>query len=108
MRPRSFRIGPADDNELLSVEPFGLAPEAAVSWRVGRVDRLGHYALKAELAGVLQDKFPVAGLVAVELKAELARHQRLEQRLALDEPQPRGVLAIDVQKIERVIDEPRA
>ena len=26
MRPRSFRVGPADDNEFLAVERFGFAP----------------------------------------------------------------------------------
>jgi hypothetical protein len=26
MRSRSFRVGPANDDELLAVEPFGLAP----------------------------------------------------------------------------------
>jgi hypothetical protein len=34
MRTRSFRVRPADDDELLAVEPFGFAPQAAVSWRV--------------------------------------------------------------------------
>jgi hypothetical protein len=53
----------------LAVEPFGLAPEAAISWRVGSIDRLGDQTLKAELAGVAQDEFAVAGLMAVELKA---------------------------------------
>ena len=41
MRPRSFRVRPADDDELLAVQPFGFAPGAAVpdakerrsSWR---------------------------------------------------------------------------
>src|ERR1700735_53572 len=42
MRPRSFRVSPADDNEFLPVEAFGLTPQAAISWRVGRVDRLRH------------------------------------------------------------------
>jgi hypothetical protein len=26
MRSRAFRVGPADDDEFLAVEPFGLAP----------------------------------------------------------------------------------
>ena len=26
MRSRSFRVGPANDDELVAVEPFGLAP----------------------------------------------------------------------------------
>jgi hypothetical protein len=52
MRPRSFRVGPADDDELLAVQPFGFAPKAAISWRVVRVDRLGDDALKTELTGV--------------------------------------------------------
>jgi hypothetical protein len=108
MRTRSFRVAPADDDELLAVEPFGLAPQAAVSRRVRRMERLRHHALKTELARVLQDEFAVARLMAIELKAELARHQRLEQRLALDERQPCGVLAIDVQEVEGVIDERRA
>ena len=59
MRPRSFRVGPADDNEFLPVQRFGFAPQAAIPWRVGRVDRFRDHALKPELAGVLQDEFAV-------------------------------------------------
>jgi hypothetical protein len=93
MRPRSFRVGPADDDELLAVQPFGFAPEAPVSRRVGRIDGLGHHPFEAELAGVLQDKLAVACVMSVELKARLADHQRLKQRLALDERQARDVQA---------------
>ena len=57
---------------------------------------------------MLEDELAIARLVAVELKAELVRDQGLEQRLALDKGQPRGVLAIDVQEVEGVINEPRA
>jgi hypothetical protein len=57
----------ADGNELLPVQGFGFAPQASVSRRVGRIDRLGDHALKTELAGVLQDEFAVACVVAVEL-----------------------------------------
>ena len=60
MRPRSLRIRPADDDEFLPVQRFGFAPEAAVSRRIGRVDRLGDDALEAKLAGVLQDDLAVA------------------------------------------------
>jgi hypothetical protein len=49
MRPRPFRIGPADDNELLAVQRFGFAPQPAVSRRVGRIDRLGDQASKPSL-----------------------------------------------------------
>ena len=35
MRPRSFRIGPADDDEFLAVQPFGFAPQAAVPRALG-------------------------------------------------------------------------
>jgi hypothetical protein len=38
VRTRPFRIGPSDDHELLPVERFDFAPEAAVAWRVRRVD----------------------------------------------------------------------
>jgi hypothetical protein len=38
--PRSFRVGPADDQELLAVKPFCYAPQSTISRRVGRVDRL--------------------------------------------------------------------
>jgi hypothetical protein len=31
IRPRHFRVGPADDDELLAAERLGLAPEAAIS-----------------------------------------------------------------------------
>ena len=46
MRPRSFWIGPADDDELLAVQSFGFAPKAAVpsaykarrsSWRASEM-----------------------------------------------------------------------
>jgi hypothetical protein len=46
MRPRSFGIGPADDNELLPVQRFGFAPQPAVSRRIRRVDRFRDHALK--------------------------------------------------------------
>jgi hypothetical protein len=57
---------------------------------------------------VPQDEFAVTRLVAVEVKAWLVRDQGLEQRLALDERQPRHVLAIKVQEIETIRDEPHA
>ncbi len=44
--------------------------------------------------------------MAVELNARLASDQGLEKRFALDEVQPRNVLAINMQEIEGVIDEP--
>jgi hypothetical protein len=71
MRPRSFRIGPPNDDELLAVQRFGFASKAAVSWSVGRVNRLGDHALKTKLAGVLQDEFAVAGIMSIELKTRL-------------------------------------
>jgi hypothetical protein len=40
MRPRSFRLEPAEDNELLAVQRVGFAPQSAISRRVGRVDGL--------------------------------------------------------------------
>jgi hypothetical protein len=45
--------------------------------------------------------------MAVELKAGPFCEQRLEKRLALDERQPRGVLAFEMQEIKGVIDDPR-
>jgi hypothetical protein len=53
MRPRSFRVGPADDNEFLAIEPFGSTPKATVSGRIGRIDRIGNDAFESKLAGVL-------------------------------------------------------
>ena len=55
---------------------------------------------------MLADKLAVAGLVVVELKAGNARDQGFQKRLALDERQDGGVAAIEMQKIENVIDEP--
>jgi hypothetical protein len=75
IRPRAFRVRPADDNELLTVEPFGFAPQASVSRGVGRVDRFGDDALKTELASVLEDEFAVACVVTIKLKAELIHDQ---------------------------------
>jgi hypothetical protein len=37
MRPRSFRVAPPNDDELLAVESFGFAPQTAVSRRIGPV-----------------------------------------------------------------------
>ena len=53
--------------------PFkrSFTPEAAVSWREGASIVLDHDTFNAELAGVLQDEFAVACVVAVELKAGL-------------------------------------
>ena len=87
MRPHSFRVGPAHDDELFAVQPFGVAPEAAVSWSIACVDRLGDHPFKTKLDGAPQDEFAVAGLMAVELKARLVSDQRLKQRLALGERQ---------------------
>ena len=69
IRPRSFRVRPPDDDELLAVQRLGFTPEASVSRRIAGVDRLRDDAFKAEFACVLQDEFAVAGIVAVVLKA---------------------------------------
>jgi hypothetical protein len=71
MRALSFWIRPADDHEFLAVQRLGFAPQAAVSRRIGRIDRLRDDAFKTELAGVRQDEPAVACVVAVELKAGL-------------------------------------
>jgi hypothetical protein len=57
---------------------------------------------------VLEDKFSVACLVAIELKAGLVGDQRLKQRLAFDELKVPDVTAIKVQEVERIVDEPLA
>jgi hypothetical protein len=67
MRPCSFRIRPADDDELLAVQPFRFAPQAPISRRVWSVDGLGDDTFKTKLAGVLQDEFAVAGRMSIEL-----------------------------------------
>src|SRR5580698_3649650 len=108
MRSRSFRVGPADDHELLAVQPFGFAPKAAVSWRIGRVDRLGDDVLKTKLAGVPKDQFAVTRLMAIELKAwpGLSAINGSSSALRSMRGRRETVLAIEVQEIEGVIDEP--
>jgi hypothetical protein len=55
---------------------------------------------------MLSDDLAVASLMGVELQAGRSSDQRLQQRLAFDERQaPAYVPAIEVQKIESVIDE---
>jgi hypothetical protein len=44
--------------------------------------------------------------MTIQLDAGPACHQRLEMGFAFDELQPRNVLAVKVQEIEGVIDEP--
>jgi hypothetical protein len=105
VRPRSFRIRPANDDELLAVEGFCFAPQTPVSGRVRSVNRLGNDAFKAKLGCVLQNKLAIPGYVAVELKAGLVREQRLKECLALVERKDRNVPTADMQKIEGVIDE---
>ena len=63
---------------------------------------------KPSLPACFRIEFAIAGVVAVELKAELVGDQRLEQRLPLDERQPQGILAVKVEEVEGVVDEPRA
>jgi hypothetical protein len=60
----------------LTVQPFRLAPEAAVSGRIGSVDCLGNHAFKAELAGLLEDKLAVAGLMAGSARRKSWRLRR--------------------------------
>jgi hypothetical protein len=55
---------------------------------------------------VLQDKFAVACVMTVELKAGFVRHQGLEKRLALRQREVRDVKAGEVQEIEGIDDEP--
>jgi hypothetical protein len=75
---------------------------------IGRVDRLGHHALETELAGVFQDEFTVAYVVAVELKAGLTRDQGLKEGFALDEGNRGDIATVEMQEIEGVIDEPHS
>ena len=108
IRPRSFRVRPADDNELLAVQRFGFAPQATISRRVRRVDRLRDDALKTELSGVLEDELAVARFMAVELKPGLVCEQRLKQFLALDKRKRGNIPTVDMQEVEGIVDEPRA
>ena len=55
---------------------------------------------------MLADKLAVASLVVVELKAGNALDQGFQKRLALEERQTGGVAAVQMQKIENVVDEP--
>jgi hypothetical protein len=57
---------------------------------------------------MLQDKFAIAWVVAVELKAGLADDQGLEQRLALGEWHIRDVAAVQMQDVETVVDDMNA
>lgn len=77
MRPRSFRVSPADDNEFLPIEAFRLAPQAPVSRCIRRIDRLRDDAFETKFAGMLSDELAIAGLVGVELDAGRIRDQRL-------------------------------
>jgi hypothetical protein len=93
----------------MTIHPFaGVLAESPrqVSDRIGRVDRFGNDALMPKLAGVPSDQLSVACLVAVELKAGNCRDQRLKNRLALDEQQAGDAAAVEMQEIEREIDEP--
>jgi hypothetical protein len=76
------RINPRQ--RTLGGSTFWLCATAAVSRRIGSVNRFGDDALKAELAGVLQNELAVADVVAIELQARLVREQQLKKRLALD------------------------
>ncbi len=49
MRPRSFQVRPADNDELLTIEAYGLV---SVSRRIGRIDRLGASCLGLTLSHV--------------------------------------------------------
>jgi hypothetical protein len=57
--------------------------------RIGCVDRLGDNTLVAKLAGVLEDEFAVACIMAVVLKAGLNARIALRLRAYLNESLPR-------------------
>jgi hypothetical protein len=52
MRTRALGVGPADHDELLTVEALDLAPEAAVAVLVGAVQPFRDDALDPQVAGV--------------------------------------------------------
>src|SRR5215212_8488669 len=52
MRSRALGVGPADHDELLTVQAFDLSPEAAVAGLVGAVQPFRDDALDPELAGI--------------------------------------------------------
>ncbi len=52
------------------------------------------------------DKLAVTRLVIVELEAGNIRDQGFQKRFALDERKASGVAAVEMEKIENVIDEP--
>jgi hypothetical protein len=49
------------------------------------------------IAGVLQDEFAIACIVAVELKARLTCEQLFRKRFALDELKVRNVRSVEMQ-----------
>src|SRR5215212_7987920 len=87
MRSRALGVGPADHDELLTVQAFDLSPEAAVAGLVGAVQPFRDDALDPELAGIA-------------MKA-LSTHNMMFAVL-----QPGGALAIKEEEIEQHQDKP--
>ena len=105
MRSRSFRVGPADDDELGPVEAFGLDPRAAIAGQIGPVDPLRDDALEPVLAGRPAESLAVAVLmIAVGDPRRRVLEQRREPFLALEQRQARDVLAVEFEEVEGEID----
>ena len=96
------RRGPADDDEFLPMQAFGLDPRPRPRAAIGSVGELGDHALQA-LAAHLAEQF-VAGAddMLGELEAlVVGGDERSQLLLARDVGKGGEVLAIEVQQVER-------
>jgi hypothetical protein len=102
MQSATLRIVPADDNEFLAVEAFGLDPDTAIARRIGLVGLLRNQALDLEGAGLPQNVGPITRHMLAEPQPVtcLCKH-RFQSILALEQgPWPR-VDAVDVKEVEQ-------
>src|SRR5262249_13217826 len=101
VRAAALRICPADDNELFAVEALRLHPDSSVTRRIGLIGALRNGALEAELAGAGAEAWAVAGdVLAVAQTSDILPEQTLELRLALEQRQSGGALAVQEQEMK--------
>ena len=94
-------------HELLAGGAFRLDPAFSAAPSIGRIAQLRHHAFEAEAAGVLEHE--LAALVEMPAEPDRSRSladDPLKRRLAGDERSIDEIVAIEIEKVEGVIEEP--
>src|SRR6266545_3807218 len=102
--PRAGRIGPAADHELLLVDALELQPVLRAGVLVRRVGARGDQALPAPAAGVPVQRLALGVAVRQEAKWVPVGQRVAQQRLPVAELERGGVVALEMEDVEEVVE----